>query len=78
MNKYERALELISKEINNDHLDNEFQVLDELIDKATPMNVHNSSVMANGTACWLCPKCKEFVYYTDKYCSSCGQRIEWK
>ena len=76
MNKYQEAFERTKQVVTIDTLD-DFITLKELVDKATPMNVHNSSVMANGTACWLCPKCKEFVYYTDKYCSSCGQRISW-
>lgn len=76
MNKYERALELISKEINNDHLDNEFQVLDELVDKTIPTKPCLEPGHYYHVA--YCPCCNNKVEEEPSYCPKCGQALNWE
>lgn len=72
VNKYEKALDLMSKEIKDDHLDNEFQLLDELVSKATPTKpiwVYNDES--------ICPYCREPLDGCKEHCVLYGQRIDW-
>lgn len=49
--------------------------MDELINKEEPVQVE----ILNGIDhLGICPVCDSYVQYGDKYCSNCGQKLEWK
>lgn len=96
MNKYQEALELlkeyrIGEELNvvdkinyNARLDKIIDLLQELVDKATPKKVlfiqfHSAYFMSDCYHSGTCPVCKaeNDNYYGDKYCRHCGQALDW-
>lgn len=86
MNKYKEALEELRKLERAYNFKNIGQVapqvncdvLQELLDKATPKKVIEDKTHPIST--FYCPNCqKEFdvIQWHDEYCSFCGQRIDW-
>lgn len=89
MNKYKEALSSIlftmhyrvkPKALGKCEDDN-FEILQELVDKATPMKPFKESLQD-----YLCPICESYLSYdglndpieeAPKYCSHCGQKIDW-
>lgn len=94
-NKYKEALNWVFKElfINNatpkwdlgalgkrkEKLALNTALLQELVDKETPMKVEWRGVLAEGTP--YCPKCKWYCLsetYTNRYrCRNCNQKLDW-
>lgn len=86
MNKYQEALKKLRKiEQTENTWDENCEVLQELVDKATPKKPINQStpVVRQG----YCPNCKgelrklgsrnEVVLEGQLYCRSCGQALDW-
>ena len=76
MKKYEEALYEITRSIGNhgwfgrDVTD----VLQELVDKETPMKI----VLGSEKDSPRCPNCDRWFPNRQEYCSKCGQRIDWE
>jgi transcription initiation factor IIE alpha subunit len=90
-NKYQEALDIacgllpheqgvnISEKIKymNEHGKTYRDTLQELVDRATPMEgVYNES----GYPHFTCPKCDRELGYDDdiKFCKYCGQALKWE
>lgn len=92
MNKYQEALELLKEyrigvELNvvdkinyNARLEKIIDLLQELVDKATPKKLYTKSNMTNK----ICPSChlifgldKHDRYEEHKHCPNCSQAIDW-
>ena len=102
-NKYQEALDVVNQSDDEKFIKdsrayykkykiNPVAVLQELVDKETPMKVGNlqplvleEDIKNYGNARFnLCPKCKRIVYpfhisdYSKiKYCENCGQKLDW-
>ena len=80
MNKYQKALDYAKKHLDSKLDLKKVEVLQELIDKATPkkilrtVNDNGEPFLPRGYG--ECPKCKTVVGCSDKYCRECGQRLE--
>lgn len=80
MNKYEEALDFVKKHLDSKHDLKKVEVLQELVDKATPkkilrtVNDNGEPFLPRGYG--ECPKCKTVVGCNNKYCRECGQRLE--
>lgn len=64
---------------------NEFKILQELVDKATPKKL-KSKTDKDGRLLWVCPTCGDVYmkFWSDvetvqcrKYCDECSQAIDW-
>lgn len=78
MNKYQEVLVnyfKAKKEFENE-MYNSMELLEELVDKATPRKVTSEMLWVNIYE-YNCPVCEEKVDKTDYYCSHCGQAIDW-
>ena len=72
MNKYQDALSRIKRFSNywnntervNNNLEPHFNILQELVDKATGQKKHIEN-------------CKEREYLNHNYCYACGQKLDW-
>lgn len=82
MNKYQEALDYLRR-IGGDgyykkQREKSFDVLQELVDKATPMKGRADSV---GCYCGNCAyrsgDNNGWTQATTKYCRSCGHKIDW-
>ena len=93
MNKYIEALDYAKKHLDSKHDLKKVEVLQELVDKATPLKPQKEYVqyVVDGTY-YSCPCCgylidkfcimqdnnyKKIVIITSSYCSNCGQAIDW-
>lgn len=93
MNKYQEAFESISDNKYQYGTDEQWELLQELVDKATPLKPQKEYVqyVVDGTY-YSCPCCgylidkfcimqdnnyKKIVIKTSSYCSKCGQTIDW-
>ena len=56
---------------------NEFKILQKLVDKATPKKVDKYSRHKDLEPTYFCPICENIVEKEHKYCTECGQRLEW-
>ena len=89
MNKYEEALETIMKQIDilcedgifiNFRHNNEYFILKELVDKATPKKpiIEGPFIREKDT---FCPNCKINICLTPSskpnFCWCCGQELDW-
>ena len=86
-NIYQRAYEDLKNKININKPTNPEQItlyedlklIQELVDKETPMKVEWRGVLAEGTP--YCPKCKWYCLsetYTNRYrCRECNQKLDW-
>ena len=70
MNKYQEALDWLMD--GNDSCGTEWDLLQELVDKATPMKP-TPYIKNIGT----CKSCEDSVHRLDNYCPNCGQKIDW-
>lgn len=54
-------------------------LLQELVDKATPMKIKEEWVGGEDDdyVKYLCPKCHIDLYMNEKYCDNCGQKLDW-
>ena len=80
MNKYQEALKKLRKiEQTENTWDENCDVLQELVDKATPKNPRNwkAERRLNGAVEFNCPVCNRLYTERVNFCSSCGQRIDW-
>lgn len=92
MNKYKEALERIRNYSSDETLiilKNEFDILEELVEKATPKSPNfNRGIEIqswNGDCCsigythdyWSCPNCNNPVNEYQKGCSQCLQALDW-
>ena len=82
MNKYQEVLNRIAKycRVNNGSmLEGDLNILQELVDKATPKKPIISSYDEFGCVDFYehhyCPNCKNKV--DEAYCPACGQKIDW-
>lgn len=87
MNKYQEALESIKEETTEiDEYDTspkssfcycaeEVEVLQELVERATP-----KKLLYNGeyVSFCNCPNCKKVVPIHGNYCPRCGQALDWR
>lgn len=91
MNKYQEAFKSISDNKYQYGTDEEWELLQELVDKATPKKPPKEYVVY-GTY-YICPSCgylietysnmhdknyKRVVINTSCYCSKCGQKLDWR
>ena len=93
MNKYQEALDYAKKHLDSKQDLEKVGVLQELVDKATPLKPQKEYVqyVVDGTY-YSCPCCgylidkfcimqdnnyKKIVITTSSYCSNCGQAIDW-
>ncbi|PXX73399.1 hypothetical protein [Dielma fastidiosa] len=81
MNKYQEALNIFCeqntfKDIDKNTLNENYKILQELVDKATPKKPYRAE--------WgyRCPTCNGYEVYdyeydnTFEYCSNCGQKLD--
>lgn len=83
MNKYKSALSDIMCCIPYGKLEVQEELLEELVEKATPKDVEKTEVNELGYT-HECPSCGSYVgtihkgkVYEDRYCHMCGQRLWW-
>lgn len=91
MNKYQEPFnkivieaELMAERCNH-KLDKDIKIIQELIDKETPMkpNYEGDGYDKDGNIIydtWICPSCEtryEVDYDEYKYCPNCGQKLDW-
>ena len=74
MNKYQEALNWLRVSTSSKEHDERFELLQELVDKETPMKPIVEIYM--GREVIGCGVCGEVVM--DEYCTGCGQRIDWR
>ena len=75
-NKYQEALDWVSA--GNDSCGTEFDLLQELVDKETPLKPRNISLLTNPPQhrTW-CNNCYGVhLERTFKFCPNCGQKID--
>ncbi len=90
MNKYQEALDNITETNDVDERIKYRLTLQELVEKATPMNVETikldknveigKNMFCKGTTFLSkCSKCGAWLhqYYHKQYCGTCGQAIDW-
>ena len=82
MNKYQKALNNIESGYvyhQRDAYDDDFELLQQLVDKETPIKPTNQVVIDFGLGnAGNCKACNREVNYQNKYCDNCGQRIDWR
>ena len=77
MNKYQEALEKLREiEQTENTWDVNCDVLQELVDKATPKKPKNWTVRYRGIE-FNCPVCNRLYIERVNFCSSCGQALDW-
>ena len=61
-------------------------VIEDLVEKDTPMKVINGTTINEACLEYECPRCKQEIdngryskdqYYLIKHCISCGQKLDW-
>ena len=82
MNKYEKAFNYLKEHVTFDTVD-EMIDIKELVEKATPKKsliAFADGVTVDGSivrrTALVCPSCKSLLIEGQKYCHSCGQRLE--
>ena len=81
MNKYQEALYSILKSnpkvnLTTSDIHKDIRLLQELVDKETPMKRKNIVDKTLLNSYFICPKCKIKVSQMELYCYGCGQRLE--
>lgn len=77
MNKYQEALEKLREiEQTENTWDVNCDVLQELVDRATPKKPKNWTVRYRGIE-FNCPVCNRIYNERVNFCASCGQAIDW-
>ena len=79
MYKHQEALNNVKRVyVESEHYDEEdIRLLQELVDKATPKKVDKYSRHKDLEPTYFCPICENIVEKEHKYCTECGQRLEW-
>ena len=82
MNKYQGAFERIERVVvfNKNYNDyrNDLKVVQELVDKETPVKPYNQHLIDFGLGnCGSCEICNCLVNYQMEYCPSCGKKLDW-
>ena len=83
MDKYQEALKRLKQETAPNTYCADFDkekyinILQELVDKATPKKVDKYSRHKDLEPTYFCPICENIVEKEHKYCTECGQRLEW-
>lgn len=89
MNKYEQALRDIKMEYRemkeerksqlNEDEKVKFDLLQELVDRATPKKsvIKVTYNLRNSNREHHCPHCGKWLTSHEKYCSNCGQALDW-
>lgn len=85
MNKYKEAFESISDNQYQYGTDEQWELLEELVNKAIPKkpNLEGDGYDEQGQLIydtWICPNCEkhyELDYDEYDYCPNCGQKILW-
>ena len=76
MNKYQEALDR-KVYVESEHYDEkDINLLQELVDKATPKKPYFLNYGGYQIGNWKCPICDGFVA-RDNYCKYCGQALDW-
>ena len=85
MNKheeYQEAFDYYWKIYNERHLGmlarHYIDILQELVDKATPKKVDKYSRHKDLEPTCFCPLCENIVEKEHKYCTECGQALDFK
>lgn len=80
MNKYQEAFIGIQDNEYQYGTDEQWDLLKELVDKATPIKFVKS-YSKHGTESWLCPSCRRKLkrewQFRNNYCPKCGQMIDY-
>lgn len=85
MNKYQEALNVVKGCIDI-RCDEEIAIVQELVDKETPMKINigkkDYSSLSKGVYDICCPCCEELLGFTNQniiipYCPFCGQKLDW-
>jgi predicted RNA-binding Zn-ribbon protein involved in translation (DUF1610 family) len=86
MNKYKEALSRMYSNLHihseyfvTDKCDDDYDILCELIDKATPKKVIVNGIREGrkvNTVSYTCPSCNNHIG-RDNFCKYCGQAISW-
>jgi rRNA maturation endonuclease Nob1 len=85
LNKYQEAYDIIFDElipmpelndIDKKRLVVSVNLLQELVDKATPKKVNKYRRHIKLEPTYFCPVCENVVEKEQKYCAECGQRLE--
>ena len=83
MNKYQKALDNFWLAINcnaipfDDVMKYDLAILQELVDKETPMKrkkIYDELLFSSYS---ICPKCNSKVSPICCYCENCGQKLDW-
>lgn len=81
MNKYQEALEWLME--GNDPFSTEWDLLEELVDRATPKKPKIVKLFCldittcAGLGCGAGITKEESMFHKSKYCGECGQAIDW-
>lgn len=92
MNKYQASFKSISDNQYQYGSDEDWELMEELVDKETPKKVEKHRPLENdvkiGNATFKkgtsflskCPVCGKFVHkrYHKNYCGNCGQKLDWE
>lgn len=81
MNKYQEALRKLRKiEQTENTWDINCDVLQEIVDKATPKKPKNwkAERRLNGAVEFNCPVCNRLYTECVNFCESCGQALDWR
>ena len=78
MNKYQEALNKIKnmgdKDLYNERHLEWCDILQELVDKATPKKI---KLFPNSFYIKICPNCGSTLETRRNYCDECGQKLDW-
>ena len=85
MNKYQEAVDTLrtapmrfDQDLYDDHKE-EIDLLQELVNKATPKKTIKEPIIKNGYRQYknYCPICKQELLILGNYCLHCGQAVDW-
>ena len=87
MNKYQHSLNKIGNMVTMNflnimertHTKEEYKILQELVDKETPMKPIKNDKLCHNQFSDLCPTCRTTLLYKSAGChnNECRQRIDW-
>lgn len=81
MNKYQKSLKKLRKiEQTENTWDENCEVLQELVERATPKKPKNwkAERRLNGAVEFNCPVCNRLYTERVNFCASCGQALDWE
>ena len=86
MSKYQEALDYINKSIctllalqgiQDEQVIKNLHILQELVDKETPIKPYFLNYGGYKIGNWHCSECEGIINTSDMYCKHCGQRLDW-